>query len=93
MVCFFNRLGYCECEYFWFILSSGLRSESLTNYAWSLVVLLHSFPSFASRPICLSPARDIGDLRYTGVVVLSLVGYIGHMLVAMSLYAWITVMT
>ena len=49
-----------------------------------LVVLLHSFMSLTSRPICRSPARDIGGLSGVGGVVSCLGGYIGHMVLAMS---------
>ena len=45
---------------------------------------LQSFLSLVSRPICLSPAREIGGLRVAGVVVSCLVSCIGHILVAMS---------
>ncbi len=58
-----------------------------------LVVLLHSFLSLASRPICRSPARDIGGLSCIGVVVSCLGGCIGHMVVAMSRYSWMIVVT
>ena len=51
---------------------------------YSFVVVLHSFRSFASLPICLSPAREIGGLSIAGVVVSCLVSCIGHILVAMS---------
>ena len=48
------------------------------------LVVLHSFLSFPSLPICLSPAREIGDLSVAGVVVSYLVLRIGHIVVAMS---------
>ena len=47
-------------------------------------VVLHSFLSFASLPICLCPAREIGGLSVAGVVVSCLVSCIGHILVAMA---------
>jgi len=71
----------------WFILRficSGCRSESPAISGCSLVVLLHSFLIFASRPICLSPAREIGGLSYAGAGVSFLVACIDHIWVAMS---------
>ena len=47
-------------------------------------VVLQLFLSLASRPICLSPAREIDRLRVAGVVVSCLVSCTGHILVAMS---------
>ena len=71
----------------------ALRSALLAISRWCLVVLLHSFLSLASRPICRSPARDIGSLRYVGGVVSCLGGCIGHMVVAMSWYSWMIAIT
>ena len=71
----------------------GLRSALLAIYGWCLVVLLHSFLSLASRPICRSPARDIGGLSCVGGVVSCFGGCIGHMVVAMSWYSWMIVIT
>jgi len=71
----------------WFILRfmcSGFRSGSFAFPGCNFVVVLHSFLSLASRPICISPAREIGNLRVVGVVVSCLVLCIGHILVAMS---------
>jgi hypothetical protein len=71
----------------WFILRficSGFRSESSAISGCSFVVVLHSFLSFASRPICVSPAREIGDLSCMDVGVSCLDACIGHILVAMS---------
>ena len=47
-----------------------------------LVVLLHSFLSLASRPICISPALDIGGLSCVIVVVSCFGLCIGQMCVA-----------
>ncbi len=69
----------------------GLRSELVAISGWILAVLLHSFLSFARRPICLSPVRDMSGLSCTGVVVSSLRGCIGHILVVMSWYSWMMV--
>ena len=51
---------------------------------WDFWVVLPSFLSFASLPICLSPAREIDGLSVAGVVVSCLVLCIGHILVDMS---------
>ncbi len=80
----------------WVILrfvSIGLRSALLAISRWCLVVLLHSFLSLAIRPICRSPALDIGGLSCVGGVASSLGGCIGHMVVAMSWYSWMIVIT
>ena len=71
----------------------GLRSALLAFSGWRLVVLLQSFLSLASRPMCRSPARDIGGLRRIGGVVSILGGCIGHMVVALSWYAWMIIIT
>ena len=71
----------------WFILRficSGFRSGSFAYWGCTFFVVLHSFLSLASRPICLSPAREIGGLRAAGVVVSCLVSCIGHILVPIS---------
>ena len=71
----------------WFILRficSGFRSESSAISWCCFVVVLHSFLSFASLPICLSPAREIGGLSFTGVGVSCLVDCIGHILAVVS---------
>ena len=47
-------------------------------------VVLHSFLSFGSLPICFSPAREIGGFSVAGVVVSCRVSCIGHILVAMA---------
>jgi len=57
------------------------------------VVLLHSFQSLASRPICLRPALNIGGLSCVIVVVSCFGVCIGQMCVAMSWYPRIFVMT
>jgi len=71
----------------------GLRSALLAMSGWYLAVLLHSFLSLASRPICRSPARDIGGLSCVGGVVSCLGGYIAHMVVTMPWYLWMIVIT
>ena len=70
----------------------GLSSALLAMSGW-LTVLLHSFLSLASRPICRSPARDIGGLSCVGGVVSCFGGCIGHTVVAMSWYSWMIVIT
>ena len=65
-------------------MCGGFRSGSFTTSEYSFVMVLHSFRSFASLPICLSPAREIGGLSVAGVVGSCRVSRIGHMLVAMS---------
>jgi hypothetical protein len=69
------------------------RAWLLAISGWSLVVALHAFLSLDSRPICLWPARNIGGLSCVGGVLSCLGGCINHILVAMSLYSWIIVMT
>ena len=64
-------------------MCGGFRTGSFTISGYSFVVVLHSFRSFASLPICLSPAREIGGLRDAGVVASCRVSCIGHILVAM----------
>ncbi len=71
----------------------GFCSWSVEAYGFSLAVLLHSFRSFASLLICLSPALDIGGLGCVMVVVTDLGVCIGQIWVAMSWYSWIIVMT
>ena len=66
-------------------MCGGFRSGSFTTSGYSFVMVLHSFRSFASLPICLSPARETGGLSVAGVVGSCRVSCIGHMLVAMSL--------
>ena len=74
-------------------MCNRLRSALLAFSGWCLVVLLHSFLSLASRPICNCPARDIGGLSIVGGVVSCLGGCIAHMVVAMSCYSWMIVIT
>ena len=64
----------------------GLVQGRLFFSGYKIFVVLHSFLSFASLPICLSLAQEIGGLSATGVVVSIIVLYIGHILVAMSWY-------
>ncbi len=71
----------------------GLRSALLTISMCFFFLLLYSFLSLDSRPICRSPVRDIGDLSCVGDVVSCLGGCIGHMVVALSWYSWITIIT
>ena len=52
LILLFMCIGFCS----WSVEASGL----------SLVVLLHSFRSFASLLICLSPALDIGGFGLCG---------------------------
>ena len=71
----------------WFLFRSicgGFRSESSAISGCSFVVVLHAFLSFRSRPIFLSPAREIGGLSCVGVGVSCLVFCIDHILVAVS---------
>ncbi len=65
-------------------MCGGFRTGSFTISGYSFVVVLHSFRSFASLPICLSPAREIGGLSVARVAVSCRVSCIGHILVAMS---------
>ena len=65
-------------------MCGGFRSGLFTTSGYSFVMVLHSFRSFASLPICLNPAREIGGLSVAGVVGSCRVSCIGHMLVAMS---------
>ena len=62
----------------------GLGRSHFTISGRSFVVVLDSFLSFVSLPVCLSPSRQIGGLSRTGLGVSCLVGCIGHILVAMS---------
>ena len=55
LILLFKCIGFCS----WSVEASGL----------SLADLLHSFRSFASLLICLSPALDIGGLSCVMVVV------------------------
>ena len=75
--------GWSILLIFWF-MCGGFSSGSFTISGYSFVVVLHAFLSFASLPICLSPAREIGGLSFAGVVVSYRVSCIGHILVAMS---------
>ena len=70
----------------------GLSSALLAISGW-LTVLLHSFLSLASRPIFRSSARDIGGCSCVGRVVSCLGGCIRHMVVAMSWYSWMIVIS
>ncbi len=84
-MCLFRRERCNGLSFFFFEVSfCGFRSGSFAISGWSLVLVLHSFLSFASLPICLSPAREMSDLSCTGVVVSCLVGCTGHISVAMS---------
>ena len=65
-------------------MCGGFRFGSFTTSGYSFVVVLHSFRSFASLPICLRPAREIGGLSVAGVVGSCRVSCIGHILVAIS---------
>ena len=65
-------------------MCGGFRSASFTISGYSFVVVLHSFWNFASLTIYLSPAREIGGLRVTGVVVSCRVSCNGNILVSMS---------
>jgi hypothetical protein len=65
-------------------ICSGFRSESFYISGCCFLVALHAFRSFASLPICLSPAREVGGLSFMGVGVSCLVACIGHIVVAMS---------
>ena len=67
-------------------MCGGFRFGSAMISGYSFIVKLHSFRSFASLPICLSPALEIGGLSVVVVVVSCLVSCIGHILVAMSWY-------
>ena len=57
-----------------------------------LAVLLHSFRSFASLLICLSPVLDIGGLGCVLVIVSGLCVCMGQIWVAMSWHSCIIVM-
>ena len=70
---------------FWF-MCGGFRFESAVISGYCFIVWLHSFRSFASLPICLIPALEIGGLSVVVVVGSCLVSCIGHILVAMSWY-------
>ena len=74
----------CSIRFILRFICSGFRSESSGISGCIFVVVLHSFLSFASRPICVSPAREIGDLSCMDVGVSCLDACIGHILVAMS---------
>ncbi len=65
-------------------ICSEFRFGSFAFSGCSLWVVLHSFFSFASLLIWLSPAREIGCLSDAGVDVSCLDVCIGHILVAMS---------
>ncbi len=66
------------------LICRGVRSGSVASSGWSLDVLLHAFLSFASRPICLRFARDMGGLSCVGAGVSCLGCCIGQIMVAMS---------
>ena len=75
------------------VMCGGFRSRSFAFSGYISCVVLYSFLSFASLPICLSFAREMGCLSCTGLAVSCLVGYIDHISVAMSWYLWRSVMT
>jgi len=54
----------------------------------SLIFVLLSFLSLASRAIYLRPGLDIGGMSCVGIDVSCLAGCIGHIFVAMSWYSW-----
>ena len=62
----------------------GVIAWSLSASGQSLVVMLHSFLSLASLPICLRPTLDIGGLSCVICVVSCLGVCFGQMCVAMS---------
>ena len=66
------------------VMCVGCRSGSFALSGYSFCVVLHSFLCFASLPICLSPAREIGGFSVTGVVGSCLASCVGHIFVAMS---------
>jgi hypothetical protein len=65
-------------------MCGGFRLGSFAFSGYNLCVVLHSFLSFASLPICLSPAREIGSFSVTCVSVSCLVSFVGHILVAIT---------
>ena len=67
-------------------MCGGFRFGSAVISGYCFIVELHSFRSFASLPICLIPALEIGGLNVVVVVGSCLVSCIGHILVAMSWY-------
>jgi len=71
----------------------GSRTWLLAISGLSLVGMLHSFLSLASRPICLRPAFEFGGLSCVVVVVSCHGDCIGHILVAMPWYSWMIVTT
>ena len=73
----------CRIWLFFFFMCGGFRTGSFTISGYSFVVVLHSFRSFASLPICLSPAREMCGLRDANDASCR-VSCIGHILVAMS---------
>ena len=77
-----GTVGWSICFILRFICS-GFRSGSFAFSECSFVVVLHSFPSFASLPICIISARNIGGVSGAGIGVSCPVGCIGHILVAM----------
>ena len=67
-------------------MCGGFRFGSAVISGYSFIVELHSFRSFASLPICLSPALEICGLSVMVVVSSCLVSCFGHSFVAMSWY-------
>ena len=65
-------------------MCGGFWSGSFAFSGYNVCVVLHSFLSVDSLPICLSLAREIGGFSVTGVVVSCLISFIGHILVAIS---------
>ena len=65
-------------------MCGGFKSGSLAFSGDSLCVVLHSFLSFDSLPIWLSPAREIGGFSVTCIIGSCLASCIGHILVAIS---------
>ena len=53
-------------------MCGGIRSGLFAFSGDSLCVVLHSFLSFASLPIYLSPAWEIGGFSVTDILVLVL---------------------
>jgi hypothetical protein len=76
-------VGCSTCLIF-FVMCGGMRSGSFAFFGYSLCVVLHAFLSFASLPMCRSPAREIGGFSVIGIVGSCLVYCVGHILVAMS---------
>ena len=93
MLCFYWCEGCYGFKYLGCLLCIGLRSALWAISGRCLAVLLYLFLSLASRPICRSPARDFGGLICVGGVVSCLGGCITHMVVAMSWYSRMIVIT